>query len=385
MKRQFPLWLSLIFFIASAFNARADDSLPELIRRVKPAVVSIVTYDAKNEMKMTGSGFFIRPGQVMTNLHVIENAHRVDVRTFDGKGKTYPVLGVLGIDVEGDLALLSVDMPGALPRTLQLTRVVPDEGERIFVIGNPLRLEGSVSDGIVAAVREVPNLGKIIQITAPISQGNSGSPVFNMRGEVVGVVTIKVTNGQNISLAIASPRVMGLHPGKLRTFDELVERDNEDKQGEALSEWWYRSGLNSLWLGNYESALNSFENSVSQNPTRVEAWIQVGYCKVKQGNNREAIKAYQQAIRLRPHSFEAFNKLGDAYYFAGSYYEAVAAYKEAVRLRPDLADGYYNLGMAYLELNDAASAIVQGRILKTLDADLYLKLTGEIHRQKKSG
>jgi S1-C subfamily serine protease len=382
MKRQFPLWLSLILFIPVASIVRADDSLPALIRRVKPAVVSIITYDAKGEVKMTGSGFFIRPGQVMTNLHVIENAHRVEVRTFDGKGKTYPVLGVSGIDAEGDLALLSVDMPGARPRTLELTRVVPDEGERIFVIGNPLRLEGSVSDGIVAAVREVPNLGKIIQITAPISQGNSGSPVFNMRGEVVGVVTIKVTNGQDISLALASSRVMELQAGKLKTFDNLVALNNENEKGEALSEWWYRSGLNSLWLGNYEGALNSFENSVNQNPTRVEAWIQVGYCKVKQGNNREAIKAYQQAIRLRPHSFEAFNKLGDAYYFAGSYYEAVAAYKEAVRLRPDLADGYYNLGMTYLELNDAASAIAQCRMLKTLDADLHKKLADEIQRQK---
>ena len=385
MKRQFPLWLLLIIFIACALSARADDSLPELIRRVKPAVVSIITYDASNEVKMTGSGFFIRPGLVVTNLHVIENAHRVDVRTFDGKGKTYPVLGVSRIDVEGDLALLSVEMPGARPRTLALSQVVPDEGERIFVIGNPLRLEGSVSDGIVAAVREVPNLGKIIQITAPISQGNSGSPVFNMRGEVVGVVTIKVTNGQDISLALASSRVMELQPGKLKTFDEIAALNNENQQGEVLSEWWYRSGLSSLWLGNYESALNSFENSVSQNPTRVEAWIQVGYCNVKKGNNLEAIKAYQQAIRLRPHSFEAFDKLGDAYYFAGRYDEAIAAYKEAVRLRPDVAEGYYNLGMAYLELNDAASAIAQVRILKSIDVDLYKKLLDEIHRQKKSG
>jgi tetratricopeptide (TPR) repeat protein len=111
----------------------------------------------------------------------------------------------------------------------------------------------------------------------------------------------------------------------------------------------------------------------------------VGYCKVKQGNNAAAIKAYQQAIKLRPHSFEAFNKLGDAHYFAGSYDEAITAYKEAVRLRPDLAEGYYNLGLAYLELSDVPSALAQGRILRTLDADLFKKLTIEIQRQKSSG
>ena len=75
------------------------------------------------------------------------------------------------------------------------------------MIGNPLKLEGSVSDGIVSAVREVPNSYRIIQITAPISHGNSGSPVFNLKGQVLGVVTIKVTNGQNINLAIAAARV----------------------------------------------------------------------------------------------------------------------------------------------------------------------------------
>jgi S1-C subfamily serine protease len=385
IKRQIPLWLSLILVIFGAFNARANDSLPELIRRVKPAVVSIVTYDARGDLKMTGSGFFVRPGQVVTNLHVIENAHRVEVCTFDGKGKRFIALGVTGIDAEGDLALLSVDMPGARPTVLELTRTVPEEGEKIFVIGNPLRLEGSVSDGIVAAVRDIPNLGKIIQITAPISHGSSGSPVFNMRGEVVGIVTIKVTNGQNISLALASSRLIDMQPGKLKTFGELAALEKQNQQGEALSQRWYRNGLNSLWLGNYESALNSFENSVNQNPSRVEAWIQVGFCKVKQGNNAEAIKAYQQAIKLRPHSFEAFNKLGDAYYFAGSYDEAITAYKEAVRLRPDLAEGYYNLGIAYLELSDVTSAITQGRVLRTLDADLYKKLTIEIQRQKGSG
>jgi tetratricopeptide (TPR) repeat protein len=382
-KRQLPLWLLLILFATITTSVRAQQtqpSLPELIRRVKPSVVSIITYDAKGETKMTGTGFFIRPGQVATNLHVIDGASRVEIRTFDGKGKTYPALGVAGIDEEGDLALLNIEMPESRARTLEMAAAVPDEGEKIFVIGNPLRLEGSVSDGIVAAVREVPNLGKIIQITAPISHGNSGSPVFNMKGEVLGVVTIKVTNGQNISLALGAQRVAELKPGKVVTFTELAGRTKEHQKAEALSEWWYRNGLNSLWLGNYESALSYFENAVDKNPNRVEAWIQVGYCKVKQGNNREAIKAYQQAIRLRPNSYEAFNKLGDAYYYEGSFYEAIGAYKQAARLRPELGEAYYNLALTYLELDDRPNAIAQGRILQPLDKDLYQKLLSELQR-----
>src|SRR6185436_1738465 len=112
--------------------------------------------------------------------------------------------------------------------------------ETIFVIGNPLKLEGSVSDGIVSAVREVPNLGKIIQITAPTSHGNSGSPVFNLKGQVLGVVTVKVTNGQNINLAIAAGRVAGLRTGPVRPLSAIPMRDKSD-----LAESSYRTGLDS--------------------------------------------------------------------------------------------------------------------------------------------
>ena len=135
-----------------------------------------------------------------------------------------------------------------------------------------------------------------------------------------------------------------------------------------------------MWLGNYDGALDSFENAVNKNPRRVEAWIQVGYCKVKQGKNADAVRAYKQALRLRPNSVEAYNKLGDAYYYAANFDEAVNAYKQAARLRPDLPEAYYNLGMTYLELGDRNSALAQSRTLQPLDAELYKKLVSEIRR-----
>src|SRR5687767_5920018 len=208
--RLFPI--ALVLFLASVVHA--EESLPQLVKRVKPAVVAIATYDAQGEALMTGSGFFLRPGQVVTNLHVVRGAVRAEIKTLDGKGKVFPVNGTLAVDEEGDLALLGVETsPFERARSTELASELPDEGEPIFVIGNPLKLEGSVSDGIVSAVREVPNSYRIIQITAPISHGNSGSPVFNLRGQVLGVVTVKVTNGQNINLAIAAARVAQLRPG----------------------------------------------------------------------------------------------------------------------------------------------------------------------------
>ena len=369
--RLFPL--ALVLLLAPVIHAAQDkESLPALVKRVKPSVVAIATYDANGEPLMTGSGFFLRPGQVVTNLHVVRGAVKVEIKTLDGKGKVFPVNGTLALDEEGDLALLNVDMPLERSRTSELASELPDEGEPIFVIGNPLKLEGSVSDGIVSAVREVPNSYRIIQITAPISHGNSGSPVFNLKGQVLGVVTIKVTNGQNINLAIAAARVAQLTAGKLQPLSELATKNKGD-----VAESLYRSGLDSLWLGNYDNAVGYFENAANKNPKRAEAWVQVGYCKVKQGKNQEAIRAYLQALQLKPTDAEIHNKLGDAYYYAGRLREAIESYTEAARLRPDCAETFYNLAIAYSESGNPSMAATQAQKLQKLDSKLYEKYLRE--------
>jgi tetratricopeptide (TPR) repeat protein len=366
----------LLLLAVSLFSfqqTHAQERLPDLVKRVKPAVVAIATYDADGEPLMTGSGFFLRPGEVVTNLHVIRGAKRCEVKTLDGKGKVFPVAGTLAIDEEGDLALLSVDMPRERPRASEIAQTLPDEGESIFVIGNPLKLEGSVTDGIVSAVREVPNVGNIIQITAPISHGNSGSPVFNLKGQVVGVVTVKVTNGQNINLAISVARVAELHAGQLRSLSAIPVRDRNGDIADSS----YRTGLDSLWLGNYDNALGYFETAANRNPRRADAWVQVGYCKVKQGKNAEAIRAYQHALELKPESEEIHNKLGDAYYYAGRMSEAIASYSRAASLRPAFADAHYNLAVAYFESGNERLALSEAKILRQLDGKLYEKLMSE--------
>lgn len=366
MKKSIYLRLSPIaLLLLLTASVSAQESLPTLVKRVKPSVVAIATYDSAGEALMTGSGFFLRPGQVVTNLHVVRGAVRAEIKTLDGKGKVFPINGTLAVDEEGDLALLSVDMPLERSRTSELATELPDEGEPIFVIGNPLKLEGSVSDGIVSAVREVPNSYRIIQITAPISHGNSGSPVFNLRGQVLGVVTVKVTNGQNINLALESARVAGLRAGKLEPLSELNPKNKD------VAESLYRSGIESMWLGNYDNALGYFENAANKNPKRAEAWVQVGYCKVKQGKIQEAIRAYTQALQLKPEDAEIRNKLGDAYYYSGRLREAIESYTEAARLQPDRAETFYNLAIAYFESGNPSMAANQARILAKLDRKLF--------------
>jgi len=191
--RHIPLTVVIIAGLSTI--SVAQDFLPELVKRIKPSAVAIETFDQRGNTLSRGSGFFIGPDRIITNRHVIERSTTVEVHLLDGRKLS--VRGVLAVDGEGDLALLKVDTPKPGAPPLQIVQSVPQEGESIVVIGNPYGLEGSVSNGIVSAVRVIPGYGKIIQITAPISPGSSGSPVVNMFGQVIGVATLQASEGQS--------------------------------------------------------------------------------------------------------------------------------------------------------------------------------------------
>src|ERR1044072_589789 len=171
--------LCLFICLATVQPTRAQDQLPELVRRIKPSAVAIETFDARGEKLSRGSGFFIDTDRVVTNRHVIDVAYPAEEHLTSGSN--FPVKNVLAVDAEADIALLKVEPPPNLVRALSLERTSPQEGESVVVIGNPFGLEGSVTNGIVSAVRDIPGFGRIIQITAPISPGSSGSPVEHAR------------------------------------------------------------------------------------------------------------------------------------------------------------------------------------------------------------
>ena len=337
------VWL---FLIASHAMAAAQDALPELVRRIKPSVVAIVTYDVKGDKLSRGSGFFTAPDRVITNRHVLEGAYKAEIHTVNELA--YSVKGVLAVDGEGDIALLQVDIPQGVASPLTVVRTSPQEGESIVVIGNPLGLEGSISNGIVSAVRDIPNFGRIIQITAPISPGSSGSPVVNMRGEVVGVATLQLTDGQSLNFAVPSDRVVQLQAGQNRTLGELVVATRRSQRSSA--ERFYMQGLGFLSRDDCEKALPYFKKATDADPEYADAWAQSGFCSGILGRHADALKASRQAIRLKPDSPESYLNLGSAFSYLGQYKEAVDAYRQALRLDANNADTHFALGVSYGKL-----------------------------------
>src|SRR5712671_2126985 len=262
--------LGIILFALLSPPAYAQDQLPDLVRRIKPSAVAIETFDARGEKLSRGSGFFIDVNRVVTNRHVIEGAYRAEVHL--NSGHIFPVKNVIAVDAEGDVALLKVEAPANLVRPLSLDRTSPQEGESVVVIGNPFGLEGSVTNGIVSAVRDIPGFGRIIQITAPISPGSSGSPVVNMKGQVIGVATLQITGGQSVNFAIPSERISQLKLGTLLPLSDLVAASGRNKRAKAVEA--FRDGLSFLSQDDCEKALPYFEKAVESDTNYPEAWAQ---------------------------------------------------------------------------------------------------------------
>ena len=100
---------ALVFLFVPFIKVHSQDLLPDLVRRIKPSAVAIETFDSRGEKLSRGSGFFIAVDRVVTNRHVIDNAFRAEVHSYNGS--VYPVKGVIAVDAEGDLALLRVEAP----------------------------------------------------------------------------------------------------------------------------------------------------------------------------------------------------------------------------------------------------------------------------------
>ena len=356
--RTFYLGIYLALFLA-AFNSSllSQDQLPVLVRQIKPSAVAIETFDTSGKSLSRGSGFFVGPNRIVTNRHVIEKSYRVEIQLSDGS--RYPASGILAVDNEGDLALLRVPVPARKSRPLQIVKTNPQEGESIVVIGNPYGLEGSVSNGIVSAVRDVPGYGKIIQITAPISPGSSGSPVVNMRGEVIGVATLQAAEGQSLNFAVPSERIGRMKIGASKAFASATKENNRNKR--VVAERLYSNGLRFLSADEFAQALNFFEQAVKSDPKYAEAWYQVGYCYGALEQHERALEASKKAAELQPEWPETWTNIGSSSFALERYEEAASAFKEAIRLDETNGDLQYSLGLTYNRLGRTNEEILAYR------------------------
>src|SRR5579859_143104 len=247
------LQLIAIFLVAAVsvtaqLGQQASKTPAAIVKESEFGLALILSADG--ESINLGSGFFIQDGTaVVTNFHVIQGAKRVLVKT--GNGKFLDADAVYAFDEKKDLAILKVISSDVRAVKLGDSDKVAI-GSSIVVIGNPEGLEKSVTNGLISGLRTVEDQN-LFQISAPISHGSSGGPVFDDKGEVIGVVVAFLKDGQNLNFAIPINSVSAMWANRKETSLSGLPRSIDPPSTTAAAP----TALEGSWAATFADSLSA--------------------------------------------------------------------------------------------------------------------------------
>jgi S1-C subfamily serine protease len=187
-------------------SAQLPLTTTQIAKRVSPSVVAIHGKTMAGDV--VGSGFIVsKDGKIVTNLHVIKDLTAATVQL--ANGEIFDSISILATDERRDLAIIHVAGYDLQPLSMGNSNAVV-VGESVVVVGSPRGLEGTVTAGILSAVRDTGDGYKVLQTDASVNPGNSGGPLANSNGQVIGVVSFKLRSSQGLNFAIPINYVAGL-------------------------------------------------------------------------------------------------------------------------------------------------------------------------------
>ena len=384
--RQFLFGLLAFTFLLSACTSTpqqiVDTEIPkQIIEKARNATVLIVLGKTDGD-STNGSGFFIAPDKIVTNIHVVADAKIVFAV---GRKKVYNIEKVIGYDPKYDLVILKVSGEGN-PLLFGEAKV----DNPIFAVGYP---DGGYDriEGTVHGIRKSDNVLRLTFKGFPENSlvgGNSGGPVLNYKGEVIGVAT-----RTNSGFGFASPSSVLKALLNSSGSDELSLLDWQKEN--SIRAWAYAGRAQKKYKSqNYDEAIKFWDKVIEELPSlpiahqqRAMAKTKLGKLKANLGDLEEARSLYQAAsedyrvaIEQTPDSAFPFVNMGDMKILRGAdgdYKTAIEDLNTAIRLNPNLAIAYFNLGRAKQESGDQHGAIeAYGQAIKQNSnyGDAYLNL-----------
>jgi S1-C subfamily serine protease/Flp pilus assembly protein TadD len=328
----------------------------QIFEEVAPGVVVIVAKSSTGFNQ--GSGFIVdKSGVIVTNLHVVAGAEKINVRLKDGR--LYPVTGIIEYDQMRDICVLKIDAPDLVTIPLGNSNSLK-QGQKILVIGAPLGLEYSISDGLYSGLRgEIAGL-KSLQFTAPTSPGNSGGPLLDMQGRVLGVTTFVITAGQNLNFAIPV--------NDIKSFIHTNTKISVEEFSRSLNKVYslYNSALEAYSAGKIDLAIDYVKQAIAieQNDAALHCLLACAYSD--KGMFNEAIDEAKQAVFLKPDALNHSN-LGKYYASRGMFDEAITEFKQVLAFDPDDSNAHSDLGGSYIWKGDLSEGIAECNRAITLD------------------
>ena len=337
------IYLLSFLFIYCPNSYSQSLSAEQIYNKVSDAVVVVHAYDYNDELTKQGSGVVLNDkGYIVTNYHVLSGNERLEI--LHGK-EIIPYVDIIGIDVEKDILILKIEakkFPAVKIGNSKSLKI----GQRVYAIGSPMGFENTISEGIISGLRSYDELRRdFIQITASISSGSSGGAVLNDKGELIGISTLTVKEGQNINFAIPIDDVLSV---EIRSYT----KNDEYKDFEL-----FENGYNAADKGNYHEAIKYYSRFIEKYPNYASAYNNRGVAKDYLENYRGAIQDYNKAIEHKPNDDYAYINRGAAKYKLEDYRGAIQDFSKAIELKPNYTEAYYNRGLAKDKLKDYRGAI----------------------------
>jgi tetratricopeptide (TPR) repeat protein len=336
---------------------------PEAVYQKANSAVVLIVVPQNRKQVIYGSGIIIHPkGWVITANHIVKNRQNVIIKVAD-----YGYYGtVVARDPSSDLALIKLQSQILLP-TLGLQSIPPRIGQKIFVIGNPLTLEKSFSDGLVSRLTD----SGWIQYTAPTNSGNSGGSLLNEDGDVLGIVQSRAPD--STPGTFASGIYFAVSASKIKNFLATVRHVPISIKQEST---YIANGLVQMRKGNYRQAIENYNQAIRLNYYSSVAYLNRAYIQTLLRNNQLALEDYTRAIQLNSNRSisSAYWGRGRVYIGLKDYENAIKDFDSAIHLNTgwgnsSLAAVHYGRGAVQAVLKNKKAAIEDFKAA----ADLYLK------------
>jgi len=328
------------------------------------------SYSNSNLEKSSGTGFAISSnGYIVTNHHVIDKAKSIEVKGVNGNFSRKLNAELVVSDEKNDLAIIKINDPlftslGSIPYTVR--QGVADVGENVFVLGYPLTSsmgeEVKLTNGIVSSKTGFQGDISTYQISAPVQPGNSGGPLFDKNGNLIGVVNAKHTMAENAGYAIKFNYVKNLIELLPQTISfpqvNLLNGKALTDQVKIASNYTYLIVVND----NGASFSSSNSNSPQKKSVTSDQNAAVYYKKAEELWKNEDPKGALEQMNL---SIDASPNYSGSYHFRGfiylygirNYEKAVEDFTKAIQMQPDFIGSYFYRGMSYHDLEKNIEAI----------------------------
>ncbi|SOD40251.1 serine protease, S1-C subfamily, contains C-terminal PDZ domain [Nitrosovibrio sp. Nv4] len=331
----------------------AAKTAEEIFTDASPFVVSVDMDDVRGKR---GSGVVMETDEVITTCDVAGKEKNGQVSR---SGSTFKAV-LEGALADRNLCRLNVpDMQS--PRIALGTAKKLRVGQPVYAIGIPAKRAGQhrrepvLNEGVVSSLRPYGG-SQYIRISAAIPSGFSGGALFDNEGQLIGILSPQIVEGENLAFALPVDWI-----GELQKGAQGVREGPRTQSAPATIN---KNGLN--WLnrtlalekkGKWRDLLKLSQQEIKRNPANAAAWFNMGIASANLKQYNQAIDAYREAIRNQAEYADAWHHLGVAYANLEEYADAIQAYEDALFMRPDNAGAWFDLGNAYYDLKRYAYAI----------------------------